>query len=220
MQLTDDNRFLLGFGRDAKLQQEFSLINKQGKETLVPLQLKPRSYKIEKIDGISKKMMKPSAENLLRIKREAGQAYEARQLISKRTNFREEFIWPLKGRISGVYGSQRILNGEPRRPHFGIDISAAAGTPVIAPAGGMVRLAHRGMFFSGKTLIIDHGFGLSSSFLHLSQILVQEGQTVEQGERIALVGASGRVTGPHLDWRINWLDQRLDPALWVPDLSQ
>lgn len=215
LELTEDNQFLLGFGRDAELQQQISLVGALGKETIMTLQLVPRDYQIERINGISKKMMEPSAEALKRIGYEAEQAWSARQKVSRLPFFAEQFIWPLKGRISGVYGSQRILNGEPRRPHYGIDIAAPKGTPVIAPAGGIVRLAHPGMYFSGKTLIIDHGFGLSSSFLHLNQILVREDQQVVQGEKIALVGASGRVTGPHLDWRINWFDQRLDPGLWV-----
>ncbi len=216
MQTTDDNRFLIGFDRDADLQQQLTLINEDNQETILSLELKPRSYKIERIAGISKKMMNPSAEDLIRIGQEATQVSKARQFVTSLPGVSERFIWPLKGRISGVYGSQRIFNGEPRRPHYGIDIAAPRGTPVIAPAGGIVRLAHSGMFFSGKTLVIDHGLGLSSSFLHLNKLLVTEGQQVQQGEKIALVGASGRVTGPHLDWRINWLEQRLDPALWVP----
>ncbi len=219
LQLTTDNRFLLGFGRDADLQQHISLVDTNGRERVLTLQLQPRNYQIEKVDGISKKMMEPSTADLRRIRHEANQVWNARQQLSQRMPFSEPFIWPLKGRISGIYGSQRILNGEPRRPHFGVDIAAPAGTPVVAPAGGIVRLAHPGMFSSGKTLIIDHGFGLSSSFLHLSKILVKEGQPVRQGDRIALVGASGRVTGPHLDWRINWFDQRLDPKLWVPPMT-
>jgi len=218
LQLTEENRFLIGFGRDADLQQQLFLIDEKGQKTLLSLQLSPRSYKIEKIDGISKKMMEPSAEDLIRIQHEASLVRQARTLVSPLPNFSETFIWPIKGRISGVYGSQRIFNGEPRRPHYGIDIAAPSGTPVIAPAGGTIRLAHSGMFFSGKTLIIDHGFGLSSSYLHLNKILVKEGDKVQQGEEIALVGATGRVTGPHLDWRVNWLDKRLDPALWVKEM--
>ncbi len=219
LQMTADNHFLLGFGRDANLQQKISLVDARGVETLLTLQLHPRSYKIERINGISKKMMEPSASSLLRIRNEAEQAWKARQRLSSLIDFSEPFIWPLKGRISGIYGSQRVLNGEPRRPHFGIDIVAPTGTPVVAPAGGIVSLTHSGMFFSGKTLIIDHGFGLSSSFLHLSKILVKQGQHVRQGDKIALVGSSGRVTGPHLDWRLNWFEQRLDPALWVPPMK-
>ncbi len=218
--MTEDNRFFIGFDRDADLQQQLSLVDEHNQETILFLKLKPRSYKIEKIEGISKKMMNPSAEDLIRISQEAAQVREARQLVTHLPNVSEQFIWPLKGRISGVYGSQRIFNGEPRRPHYGIDIAAPRGTPVIAPAGGIVRLAHSGMFFSGKTLIIDHGLGLSSSFLHLSKILVKQGGQVQQGDKIALVGSTGRVTGPHLDWRINWFDERLDPSLWIPEMSQ
>jgi murein DD-endopeptidase MepM/ murein hydrolase activator NlpD len=217
--LSADNRFFIGFGRNAELRQKLTFVSPGGEEAETVLQLKPRSYKVQRINGISKQMMDPSPEELSRIQQEAEIAKAARINFSKRNNFTENFVWPLKGRISGVYGSQRILNGEARSPHYGVDIAAPTGTPVIAPAGGIVRLAHPGMFFSGKTLIIDHGFGLSSSYLHLDKILVRAGQQVKQGEQIALVGASGRVTGPHLDWRINWLDQRLDPALWVPEMN-
>lgn len=214
-----DGSFILGFGRDAVLQQQLTLINPDGTTHNHKITLKQRQYDIQKINGISKKMMSPSKEDLRRIGKEASLVAKARKQESLRLNFQESFIWPVVGRISGVYGSQRILNGEPRRPHFGIDIATPTGTPVKAPAGGVVTMAHSGMFFSGATLIIDHGHGLSSSFLHLNKILVKEGAQVSQGETIATVGATGRVTGPHLDWRINWFDQRLDPALLVPPMQ-
>jgi murein DD-endopeptidase MepM/ murein hydrolase activator NlpD len=182
--------------------------------------LQQRQYDIQKIDGISHRMMNPSKEDLARIHHEAELVMTARKTASRRLDFQESFIWPVTGRISGIYGSQRIFNGEPRRPHFGIDIAAPKGTTVRAPAGGVVTLAHPGMFFSGKTMIIDHGYGLSSSFLHLSKILVKVGDAVVQGQPIAEVGATGRVTGPHLDWRINWFEQRLDPALFVPPMPK
>jgi murein DD-endopeptidase MepM/ murein hydrolase activator NlpD len=118
-----------------------------------------------------------------------------------------------------VYGSQRILNGEPRRPHFGIDIATPTGTPVKAPADGVVTMVHPDMFFSGGTLILDHGHRLSSSFLHLSKIVVKEGDEVRQGDIIAEVGATGRVTGAHLDWRMNWGKERVDPSLLVPPME-
>jgi murein DD-endopeptidase MepM/ murein hydrolase activator NlpD len=121
----------------------------------------------------------------------------------------------VQGVISGVYGSQRILNGQPRNPHYGIDIAAPAGTLVQAPADGVVTLTHPDMFFSGGTLILDHGYGLSSAFLHLRRILVKRGEQVSQGKPIAEVGATGRVTGAHLDWRINLFQTRLDPQLLV-----
>ena len=128
------------------------------------------------------------------------------------------FQWPVEGRISGVYGSQRILNGIPKRPHFGIDIAAPAGTPIRAPAVGLVTLAADDHYYTGGTVILDHGHGLTSAFLHLQEVRVAPGQTVAQGEVIGTLGATGRATGPHLDWRINWFDQRLDPAFFVPPM--
>ena len=123
------------------------------------------------------------------------------------------FSWPANGRISGVYGSQRILNGKPRNPHFGLDIAAPTGSDVYAPADGLVTLTHPDMLLSGGTIILDHGQGLSSSFLHLSEILVEAGVFVKQGDLIARIGATGRASGPHLDWRMNWLDRRVNPQL-------
>lgn len=212
--------FLIGFGRDSETIHSLTLVEPSGQKVEKQLKIEKRSYQIQHIDGISKRMMEPAAEDLVRIKQEANQVNKARQTDSDLRSFAEPFNWPLRGRISGGYGSQRILNGEPRRPHFGVDIAAPTGTAVKAPAGGVVTLAHEGMFFSGKTLILDHGHGLSSSFLHLNRIHVTEGERIRQGDIIAEVGATGRVTGPHLDWRINWFDQRLDPALLVPKMQK
>ncbi len=220
LKISPDGSFIFGFGRDVSLEQTLTLIDPDGTKHLHQITLKKRQYDIQKINGISKRMMNPTKEDLRRIGQEAKGIAKARRQNSDRLNFQESFVWPVIGRISGIYGSQRILNGEPRRPHFGIDIAAATGTPVKAPAGGVVTLAHPGMFFSGATLILDHGHGLSSTFLHLDKILVKVGDQIAQGEVIAEVGATGRVTGPHLDWRINWFDQRLDPALVVPPMAQ
>ena len=123
----------------------------------------------------------------------------------------------MKGRISGVYGSQRVYNGKPGRPHYGLDIAVPTGTPVKAPADGVVRLANSDLYYSGGTIIIDHGYGIFSSFLHLSKVQVAIGDIIRRGQFIGEVGATGRVTGPHLDWRYNWFDQRLDPALLTVD---
>ena len=136
-----------------------------------------------------------------------------RRVDRPETWFQTGFIWPVTGRISGVFGSQRVLNGEPRRPHMGVDIAAPEGTLVKAPADGMVVLVHPDMYFSGGTMIIDHGHGLTSAYLHMEDIWVEEGQILKQGDPIGTVGATGRVTGAHLDWRFNWFDQRLDPVL-------
>ena len=142
----------------------------------------------------------------------------ARKRNDARTDFDKGFIWPVKGRITGVYGSQRVFNGVPKRPHFGIDIAAPTGTKVLAPAGGIVTLAEDDLYYSGGTLIIDHGHGLSSTFIHLHKNLVKVGDRVEQGDAVAEVGATGRVTGPHLDWRMNWFKHRIDPELLVKHL--
>jgi len=216
LRVSPEGNFILGFSRDAKLSHTLFFIAPSGKVNDQEIQIRKRTYKIERIDGVSERMMEPTADDLTRIGREAQLVKAARDIDSTLPFYKQPFIWPLTGRISGVYGSQRILNGEPRRPHFGLDIAAPQGTKIKAPAGGVATLAHDGMFYSGKTLIIDHGHGLSSAFLHLNKILVNAGDKVSQGQVIAEVGATGRVTGPHLDWRINWFDQRLDPALLVP----
>lgn len=220
IKLSPGGDFVIGFGRDAESTHRLTLVEPSGETIEKQLQVGQRNYKVQYIDGISKKMMDPDEDDLARIRQESSQVKSARKIDSDLDYFSEPFIWPLTGRITGVYGSQRILNGEPRRPHFGIDIAAPTGTAIKAPAGGVVTLTHEGMFFSGKTLIIDHGHGLSSSFLHLNSIHVTEGEKVRQGDIIAEVGATGRVTGPHLDWRINWFEQRLDPALLVPKMPE
>ena len=160
-------------------------------------------------------MVTPNPEDLARIKRDQAEVKAARSVHSALRGFLESFRWPAAGIITGVYGSRRVLNGEPRNPHYGIDIAAPAGTPVLAPASGRVTLAHPDMYYTGATLILDHGLGVSSTFLHLQDIDVGIGQTVAAGEQIGRVGSSGRSTGPHLDWRINWFDVRVDPALLV-----
>ena len=130
------------------------------------------------------------------------------------------FMWPVEGPISGVYGSQRYYNGEPRRPHFGVDVAAPAGTTVRAPAAGIVTLAQPDLFYSGGTVILDHGYKLSSTFLHMSEVLVQAGDELKAGDIIGAVGATGRATGPHLDWRMNWRDTRIDPQLLAPPMPK
>jgi murein DD-endopeptidase MepM/ murein hydrolase activator NlpD len=218
LRLSPDGLFVIGFDRDAPLETVLTLRAADGRETRHPVRIAARSYDIQRIDGLPQRKVTPAPEDLERIRREAALARTARERDDSRTDFARGFIWPVHGRISGVYGSQRILNGEPRRPHYGVDIAAPAGTPVKAPADGVVSLVHPDMFFSGRTLILDHGHGVSSTFLHLSAILVREGQAVRQGEAIARVGASGRVTGSHLDWRMNWFEQRIDPTLLVPPM--
>jgi murein DD-endopeptidase MepM/ murein hydrolase activator NlpD len=207
--------FLVGFGRDAPAKSVLEWTGPDGQQGRQVLTVEQREYRIQRIDGLPQRKVTPKAEDLARIRADVAAARKARDRDDPRTDFLSGFIWPSIGPVSGVYGSQRILNGKPRRPHYGVDVAAPVGAPVVAPADGLVTLAHDDMFFSGATLIIDHGHGLSSSFLHLNRILVTEGQRVKQGDPIAEVGASGRVTGPHLDWRMNLADRRIDPQLLV-----
>lgn len=213
-----DGVFMLGLGRDAPKAVPLRVASGSGVACEQVFTVEQRDYNIQRVEGVPKKTVNPGPEYYQRIRTEAAAARKARTARLDVPYYLQNFQWPVTGRISGVYGSQRYYNGTPRRPHFGVDIARPTGTPVVAPAAGVVTLAHDDMFFSGGTLILDHGQGLSSSFLHLSKLLVEVGQTIEQGQLIAEVGASGRVTGPHLDWRMNWFDQRVDPQLLVPPM--
>jgi murein DD-endopeptidase MepM/ murein hydrolase activator NlpD len=215
VRVSDDGVFLLGFGRDAPSKARLSAKFPDGSRSHRDLRVAQRSYNVQRVDGLPPRKVSPSEQDMVRIRQDIALAKKARARNDPREDFLAGFQWPVKGRISGVYGSQRVLNGEPRRPHFGVDVAAPVGAIVRAPADGVVTLAHGDMFFSGGTLIVDHGHGLSSSFLHLSAILVNEGDRIQQGEPIAKVGATGRVSGPHLDWRMNLLGNRLDPQLLV-----
>ncbi|NKI34042.1 M23 family metallopeptidase [Wenzhouxiangella sp. XN79A] len=213
---TSDGSFLVGFARDDTEPRRLVVTAPDGERIERVLRPADREFDIQRIDGLPPSQVTPDPEAMERIRAEAALTRAARERRDDRADFRDGFIWPMTGPITGVYGSQRILNGEPRNPHWGIDIAAPTGTPVVAPASGIVTLVHDDMYFSGGTLLLDHGLGLSSAFLHLHRILVEEGQRVEQGEVIAEVGATGRVTGPHLDWRMNLGPTRVDPGLLLP----
>ena len=166
--------------------------------------------------------MTPPQEELDRIARERVLVRDAKAARLERPDLlsavKAGMRWPLLGPITGVYGSQRVYNGTPRSPHYGVDVAAPTGQPVRAPSPGVVTLAEPDLFYSGGTVILDHGYGLSSSFLHLSNVSVSVGQEVAVGDVIGAVGATGRATGPHLDWRMSWFDQRVDPQLLVPSM--
>ncbi len=211
--VTPDGLFVLGFGRDEVPRQHLVLTSPQGEVHRVEWTLEQRKYDIQKVTGIPRRIMEPSAEDLQRINEEIALTTAARKRLSDLRDFAGTFIWPAVGPLTGVYGSQRVYNGEAGRPHFGLDIAAPRGAPVVAPAGGRVSLAHHDMFYSGGTVILDHGMGLSSTFIHLDAVLVEPEQRLQQGELLGRVGASGRATGPHLDWRMNWFDVRLDPQI-------
>jgi len=219
VRVSDDGVFLLGFGRDAPSRARLTADFPDGSRTHRDLRVTQRSYEVQRVDGLPPSKVSPSEEDMVRIRHEISLVKKARARDDPSEDFLGGFEWPLKGRISGVYGSQRVLNGKPRRPHFGVDVAAPVGAIVRAPADGVVTLAHDDMFFSGGTLIVDHGHGLSSSFLHLSAILVKNGDRISQGDAIAEVGATGRVSGPHLDWRMNLFGNRLDPQLLVGPMA-
>ena len=220
VRVSPEGIFLIAFGRDHPLESRLKLVYPDGTLEQRTLAVADREYQIQRIDGLPKRKVTPQKRDLQRIRKESAMIRKARQRNDSRTDFLSGWAWPATGPISGVYGSQRVLNGQPRRPHFGVDIAAPVGTPVRAPADGLVTLVHPDMFFSGVTLVLDHGHNLSSSFLHLNKALVKEGERVKRGDVIAEIGKSGRVTGAHLDWRMNYQTERIDPQLLVPPMPQ
>ena len=211
--LTPQGYFVIGLGRDVKGPVVVEV--REGNESQqYSYPVAQREYKVQRVDGVPQRTVTPPSGKVLeRIRHEGRLVRQARADDDPREDFLQGFIKPLEGPITGVYGSQRVYNGVPRNPHYGLDIARPKGTVVVAPAAGMVKLVHADMYYSGGTLVLDHGYGLTSSFIHLSGALVKEGQRVEAGEAIAKVGSTGRATGPHLDWRVNWFNVRLDPAL-------
>ena len=205
--------FVFGVDRDAPTDLQLVEVLADGSRRQHAFAVAARAYDIERIDGLPARKVTPNEADLDRIRREGALITAARAHDGQETWFAEGFIWPVDGRISGRYGNQRILNGEPRRPHLGIDIAAPTGTPVKAAARGRVTLAEGDLFYTGGTIVLDHGHGVTSIYSHLQDVSVTEGAEVAQGAIIGTVGSTGRSTGPHLDWRINWFQTRLDPAL-------
>lgn len=210
-----DGRFLLGFGRDAAAKALLVATLPDGGRQELPLAIAKRTYDVQRIDGLPPESVSPGPADLERIEAEQNLIAAARFIDSPVAYFDGGFVWPAVGPVSGVYGSQRILNGQPRQPHYGVDIAAPEGAPVTAPSPGIVRLAEADLYFTGGTVILDHGYGLSSTFSHLSAVLVAVGDRLAQGQLVGRVGKTGRATGAHLDWRLNLFDVRLDPALLV-----
>ncbi len=213
LETTSQGYFLLGLDREAEPVSRVTVRNADGTEVNEEQRVAARSYAIQRVNGVPQKTVEPAPEDLARIASDQKLVNNARKVTSNETGFLNGFVAPIEGPVTGVYGSQRVYNGIPKSPHYGVDYAAPKGAIVRAPASGVVRLAHKDLFYSGGTLIIDHGHNLTSSFLHLSDILVSEGMHVERGDTVAKVGATGRATGPHLDWRMNWRDVRVDPQL-------
>ena len=212
VRVSNDGYFAFGLDRDRKNNVLIKIINK--KETkLIEKKVFKRKYKIQRIDGLPPKQVTPPPEVYERIKKDNVLIGKARAIDSKLVFFKDKFIYPIdKYIITGVYGSQRILNGKPRRPHYGIDFHAPEGTPVKSMMDGVVTLVANDMYFTGGTIIFDHGHGVSTLYMHMKDINVKKGQKVKKGEIVGTLGQSGRATGPHLDIRLNWFEVKLDPA--------
>ncbi len=214
--VAQDGSFVIGFHRDSPGTVVLRIREPGVEELRMELQVDQREYAEQRIDGLPSNLVTPPTEVLQRIRDEAGRVREARAAPVTTPHYLNGFEWPAEGCITGVYGTRRILNGEPRQPHYGIDLAAPRGTEVRAAGDGVVVMAERDLYYSGGTLIIAHGQGLTSTYLHLSSISVGRGDRVRKGDPVATVGSTGRSTGPHLDWRFNWQDARIDPELVVP----
>ena len=216
VQTNKDGKFVVGFEREAPLQQTLVVKLDNGQKWQRDITLEKREYNIQRIDGLEQKMVSPPAEVTARIKQDNINVANARSGNTDLDALFTRFEWPAKGVISGVYGSQRILNGVPKWPHYGLDIANETGTPVYAPVDGVVTMVDD-LYYSGNTLILDHGMRVFSTFLHMDTITVEVGETVKQGEQIGTIGSTGRSTGPHLDWRINLGNTRLDPQTIISE---
>ena len=210
VKVSEDGYFVFGIDRDRKFDVTITKIFEGKKEKIIKKVLK-RKYNIQRIDGLEESKVTPPEEVYKRIKAENNRIGEARAINSDLPFFKDQFIMPVKGIISGVYGSQRILNGKPRWPHYGIDIAAKQGTKIKSSGTGVVTMAEDDLYYTGGTVIMDHGHGISTIYSHLETVIVSVGDKINQGDIIGTVGSTGRSTGPHLDFRINWFQTRLDP---------
>lgn len=220
LRIANNGRFVIGIAREQTGILSLKLTAPDGSMRTLEVAITPRTFPLERVNGVPEQTVNPSPEIAARIVREQAEVNAVRTHDDDRADFDTTYIWPVKGRISGVFGSQRIYNGTPASPHSGVDIAAAKGTPIHAPAGGIVTFANPDLYLTGGTVLIDHGFGVSSNFLHMSRIDVKLGDRVEQGQVIGLVGATGRATGPHMHWGMNWFNVRVDPQLLMESAKQ
>lgn len=210
-----DGAFAFGFGRDHGPEALLVITHPDRRQETRRIAVGRRQWDVQHISGLPPAQVTPDEAALARIRAERERLAAARAVDSARTDFAQGFDWPARGRISGVFGSQRVLNGQPRQPHYGLDIAGPTGTPVLAAASGRVTLAGD-FFFFGKLLVIDHGHGVNTLYAHLSALHAAEGEEVAQGERIVAIGATGRVTGPHLHFSLSWYHTFLDPQPLLP----
>jgi murein DD-endopeptidase MepM/ murein hydrolase activator NlpD len=210
-----EGAFAFGFDRDHGTSAKLVVTFPDGSAVERELAVAPREWQIQRVEGVPQKFVTPPPEAMEAIARSTRIKNEARKTRAEGSWFREGFIWPATGPISGVFGSQRYYNGEPRRPHYGVDVAAPTGTPIVAPAGGIVTLADMDMYFEGGLVFLDHGQGVTSLMMHMSRIDVKAGDRVEQGDVLGAVGGTGRATGPHLHWGLYWRGAWLDPQRLV-----
>lgn len=210
LELSDDNYFVYAFGRKHKDTLKIK-INQEEKL----FKIKKKKYLIERINNLPSKKVEPSQKDIKKILKEKHEIQNAKQIDINKKLFSDKFVIPVKGRISGRFGSQRILNGKPKRPHFGLDIAAKKGTHIFSPTNGRVKKIFDDLFFTGKTIIIDHGIGLISIFAHLDKINIEEDQFVQRGDLVGHVGMTGRATGPHLHWGIYLENTPVDPEIFI-----
>tara|TARA_B100001057_G_scaffold2156_1_gene1997 strand:- start:1855 stop:2658 length:804 start_codon:yes stop_codon:yes gene_type:complete len=210
IRVSEDGYFVFGLDRDRKFDVKITK-KYNGQVEIINKKVFKREYRIQRIDGLPENKVTPPESVYKRIKKENNEIGKARAINSKLIFFKEKFIMPVEGIISGVYGSQRILNGKPKWPHYGIDIAAKQGTLIKSSATGVVTMAEDDLYYTGGTVIMDHGHGISTIYSHLENVLVSVGEKINQGDTIGTVGSTGRSTGPHLDFRVNWFQTRLDP---------
>ncbi|MES2491078.1 MAG: M23 family metallopeptidase [Pseudomonadota bacterium] len=219
LSVSPDGDFVFGLDRDEKPDAEIKIqTSPESPPQIWPYKVAKRDWSIQRIDGLPPDKVEPPAAVTARIEREAVLLNAARDRDTPQSGFRQSFAWAATGRISGVFGNQRILNGIPKQPHYGVDVAVPTGTPIRAPADGVVSLAEPDLYFTGGTIIIDHGQGVSSIMVHLSALKAKVGDVVKQGDVVALSGMTGRATGPHLHWGINWFRSRLDPEKLLPPM--
>jgi murein DD-endopeptidase MepM/ murein hydrolase activator NlpD len=215
---------VFGIGRDEAGPVTVDIIGRGGRRERVAIEVTPRDWPVERIEGVPPKTVEPPPDIAERIKREQARVVAARSRDDAREDFTQAFAWPVDGRISGRFGNQRVyvVDGKdvPKSPHSGMDIAVPQGTPVKAPAAGIVTFADADLYLTGGTVLLDHGHGVSSNFLHMSRIDVKIGERIEQGQVIGAVGMTGRATGPHLHWGMNWFDVRVDPLLLLEAAGQ
>ncbi len=213
LRTASDGHFVFGIGRDETRDARIEVTLPNGERERIDIAVKNRDWPTERVTGVPQATVDPPPDIAARIAREQAAVAAQRTRDDARSDVFSGFIWPVQGRVSGRFGRQRIYNGTPGSPHSGMDIAVPKGTPIKAPAAGTITFAEPDLYLTGGTVLLDHGHGISSSFLHLSRLDVKKGQRVEQGEVIGNVGATGRATGPHLHWGLNWFDVRLDPQL-------